>query len=255
MIKQQTDRAVEWIYHGIWGVLVKWFRVPDEPPTLPVRTGGSLQSFHPAYGFLRYLKLWFWLALVIIDVALIVGWLVVCVISFWIGILIAIPVWVIAIVPDVIAFIAIHLRFDSTWYVLSDRSIRIRRGIWVIREITITFENIQNIKVSQGPVQRFFGIKDLIVETAGSGGGGEQAGNKHQFDSNQAVLEGIDNADALRDLIMSKIRNTKSSGLGDEFLSKDDVGYGTAARILTGWKAPHINILREIKDEITALKQ
>jgi uncharacterized membrane protein YdbT with pleckstrin-like domain len=46
------------------------------------------------------------------------------------------------------AYIAIHLRYDTTWYVHGDRSLRIRRGIWVIHETTLTFENIQNVKTT-----------------------------------------------------------------------------------------------------------
>jgi uncharacterized membrane protein YdbT with pleckstrin-like domain len=73
------------------------------------------------------------------------------------------------IAPDVIAYVGLHLRYDTTWYVFTDRSLRIRRGIWVIHETTITFENVQNVAVAQGPVQRYFGIADVIVQTAGGG--------------------------------------------------------------------------------------
>ena len=75
----------------------------------------------------------------------------------------------ILVAPDVIAYVAIHLRYDTTWYVLTDRSLRIRRGIWIIHETTISFENVQNVEVRQGPLQRYFGIADVIVQTAGGG--------------------------------------------------------------------------------------
>ena len=81
---------------------------------------------------------------------------------------------------------ALHLRFDTTWYVMTERSLRIRRGIWVIREMTITFENVQNVKVQQGPLQRFFGISSLVVETAG--GGSAEPGKGHA--ANQAIVVG-----------------------------------------------------------------
>ena len=41
-----------------------------------------------------------------------------------------------------------------------------------VLETTITFENIQNVTVQQGPLQRLFGIADVRVDTAGGGGGG-----------------------------------------------------------------------------------
>lgn len=64
---------------------------------------------------------------------------------------------------------SIYLRYDTTWYVFSDRSMRLRRGIWLIRESTINFDNIQNVKVTQGPLQRFFGVASVLIETAGGG--------------------------------------------------------------------------------------
>ena len=67
------------------------------------------------------------------------------------------------------ADIAIHLRYDTTWYVLSDRSMRIRCGILNIYETTITYENIQNVSIHQGPLQRYDGFSDVHVETAGGG--------------------------------------------------------------------------------------
>ena len=77
-----------------------------------------------------------------------------------------------AVLPDILAYIAIHLRYDTMWYVMTDRSLRCRRGIWVIFEHTITFENVQNVHVRRGPVQYFFGISTVVVETAGAAEGG-----------------------------------------------------------------------------------
>ena len=35
LLKHQVTDASRWIYRGVWAVLVRWFRVPAEPPTLP----------------------------------------------------------------------------------------------------------------------------------------------------------------------------------------------------------------------------
>jgi len=45
------EKTTEWVYRGIWGVLTNWFRVPSEPPALPVAPGEHLQSFRPSEGF------------------------------------------------------------------------------------------------------------------------------------------------------------------------------------------------------------
>ena len=41
----RLEKTTEWVYRGIWGVLTNWFRVPAEPPALPVAPGEHL---HPS---------------------------------------------------------------------------------------------------------------------------------------------------------------------------------------------------------------
>src|SRR6185503_2577754 len=95
--------------------------------------------------------------------------------------------------------------------------LRIRRGIWVIRETTITFENVQNVEVAQGPVQRYFGIADVIVQTAGGGASKKSShGGERSSAAHVGILQGVDNADAVRDLILDRVRRSRTAGLGDE---------------------------------------
>jgi hypothetical protein len=133
-VKQQVDHASRWIYSGIWAVLVRWFRVPNEPPALPGGSADSARSFRPAEGFLRYLKFYFWIGLVIIDGLILLGWLAIAIAFPVVGIVLALPALALAVLPDIVVYIAIHLRYDTTWYVVSDRSLRIRRGIWLLHE-------------------------------------------------------------------------------------------------------------------------
>lgn len=229
-----AERASRHAYEGLWGVLARVFRVAREGPALPAREGERVDVFHPSPGFLRYLKFWFWFALVAIDGAILVGWIVVTIVSPLAGAILAVPALAIAVLPDIVAFIAIQLRYDTTWYVLTERSMRLRRGIWTIAEVTITFENVQNVRVSSGPVQRYFGIADVVVETAGSGGGEA----KGRTTMNQGVIEGVSNAEEIRDLVMSRVRASRRSGLGDD----EAVG--------AGWTASHVAVLREIRDQV-----
>jgi membrane protein YdbS with pleckstrin-like domain len=237
-----THRASEWAYRGLWSLLTSYFRVPEQPPTLP-DTAGNVISFRPSEGYLRYLRFWFWLGLLVIDVAILVGWLILLIFVWWLALLLLPLVLIIAIVPDIIAFLALHLRYDTTWYVMSERSLRIRRGIWSIHETTITFENVQNVKIQQGPVQRHFGFANLIVETAGGGSGGE--GGAPGGVANKGIIEGIDNAQELRDQILKRLRRSKSAGLGDE----DDLGDEGRARFTEA----HLELLRGIRDEVQRL--
>jgi len=238
----RADRAAAWIYRGLWGVIVGWLRVPPLPDDLPTRAGEAPTRFHPASGYLRYLKFYFWLALLVIDLAILAGWAAILLNNRLAGWLLLAPALVIAIVPDIIAYIAIHLRYDTTWYVMTDRAIRIRRGVWIIKEATITFENVQNVKMTQGPMQRAFGIRTLTIETAGGGGSQEQGGGV----SNQGIIEGVDNAEDLRDRIMSRVRRSRSAGLGDESALSEN------ARP-QAWTPQRLGALREVRDEARAL--
>jgi uncharacterized membrane protein YdbT with pleckstrin-like domain len=160
----------------------------------------------------------------------------------WVSVILTPVIWAIMILPDLIAYVAIHLRYDSTWYVLSDRSMRIRRGLWSIHETTITYENIQNVSVSQGPVQRHYEISDVRVETAG-GGSGEGSGST----GHQGVLEGIDNAEEIRQLIMAKWKQSKSAGLGDPGDDHDRISHLHSASSIS-LSPQQLQLLDEIRD-------
>jgi uncharacterized membrane protein YdbT with pleckstrin-like domain len=150
------------------------------------------------------------------------------------------------VAPDIVAYVALHLRYDTTWYVMSGRSLRIRRGIWIIRETTVTFENVQNVELKQGPLQRHFGIANLLVQTAGGSGASPQQGKTNPH---EALIEGIDDAKQVRDLIMSRVRRSRRAGLGDEHPG-ERYAAGSGAR----WTPEHLEALRAIRDEIAALR-
>src|SRR5690348_17172143 len=70
-----------------------------------------------------------------------------------------------------LTFFALRLGYEMRWYIVTDRSLRIRSGVWSVEELTMTFANIQQISVQQGPLQRVLGIADVQVVSAGGGGG------------------------------------------------------------------------------------
>lgn len=114
------------------------------------------------------------------------------------------------------SFLLIRFDYDLRWYIVTDRSLRIRHGIFTIRELTMAFPNIQQISIRQGPLQRLLGIADLEVRTAG--GGGQGAGDAHGRSNSSGHLgyfRGVDNAYDLRDLILERLRLWRESGLGD----------------------------------------
>lgn len=243
------------MFHGTWRLIAPWLMVPTDVPTMPRRghspagePNEAVESFKPADGFLRYLKFWFWLFLWPIDILLLGVWVLLGVWNIWIGLAAGPLMLVLIILPDLIAYVAIHLRYEATWYVMTDRAIRIRRGIWIIRETTISFENVQNVKLKQGPLQRHYGISDLIIETAGAGTANPKSGTTV---GNQGVIEGIADAPRIRDVILRQLRASQLAGLGDE---EHAASAGPRAASPRHRLSPaHIAILREIRDEVREL--
>lgn len=237
---ERTEKAAAWIYSGIWQVVVDLFRVPDGPPNLVTQqSDGVLRVFHPSRRYMAYLKMYFWIGLVLIDGLIFAGWLAICIAQPIVGAILAIPAFLIAVVPDIIAYIAIHLRFDTIWYGVSDRGVYIRRGIWTITEHTITLENVQNVSLTKGPVEQLYGISTLVIETAGSNAGD---GDNHLAVGNKAIMVGLERAEEIRDLIMSRVRHTKTAGLGDEMNPSSSRG--------STWTRQDVELLTEILQEV-----
>jgi uncharacterized membrane protein YdbT with pleckstrin-like domain len=130
------------------------------------------------------------------------------------------------------------------YYIVTDRSLRIRQGALTIQESTYTFANVQNLTIRQGPVERLFGISNLHVETAGGAAASqsEEPGGFHHH----GVLAGIDNAPEVRDRILTLLRAYRDAGLGD----REDRPKAAQGRP----EAPRLERLQEILTELRALK-
>jgi len=137
----------------------------------------------------------------------------------------------------------VRLNFEKRWYVVTDRSLRVREGIVVVREMTVTFANIQNIAISQGPIQRALGLADLRVDTAGGGAANAQ---KHPGQNlHMAWFRGVNNADEVRRVIQDRLRQFKDAGLGDT----DDHPIPSSS------ESDVIAALRDINQEARALRE
>lgn len=163
--------------------------------------GETVEFMRPSLAFLNYRKFFFWIGLFLVDMVLILLWAAYAI--WWpLGGVLTAPLWLFVIIaPDIVAYVAILLRYDTTWYILTDRSIRIRRGIWRIYETTIPFENIQNVHIAQGPLQGHFGFANLMVMMAGGGGTGHAG---QTMGSHVGLMEGLDNAAELRERILAR---------------------------------------------------
>lgn len=204
----------------------QWLRVPSEPQA-PEGDPASLRVFRAAPNFYR-LILVRWgasqlAALIGIGFALgvlhpwfaehvlgrnaelrLLGW----------GLLLIEVVGVgVYLVQALVTLAVARLEYELRWYMVTDRSLRIRSGIWTVEELTMTFANIQELTLHQGPLQRWLGIADLRVRSAG-GGAAPQDGTAHR-ETHVGYFRGIDNAAQVRDLILAHVRRYRDSGLGD----------------------------------------
>lgn len=126
---------------------------------------------------------------------------------------VALLILVLALVfQAVFRFAVIRLEYEKRWYVVTDRSLRIREGVVNVREMTVSFANIQDVAVTQGPIERLLGLSNVRVTTAG--GGGHTQGKQAGANLHQAWFRGIDNAEEVKTLILDRLRALKDSGLG-----------------------------------------
>lgn len=78
----------------------------------------------------------------------------------------------------------------------------------------MSFANLQQVVVSQGPLQRILGISDVRVESAG-GGRGSSSEEGSSPSMHAGVFEGVENATEIRNLILERLRHFRETGLGD----------------------------------------
>ena len=83
----------------------------------------------------------------------------------------------------------------SIAYLIDSESVRSKRGVFWRRVTTVPFHKITNIDITQGPLQRVFGVGTIHIQTAGAGG--SQGGQA------ELLLQGIDDLEGLRDRILA----------------------------------------------------
>ena len=112
-----------------------------------------------------------------------------------------------------VTFAAVRLDFEMHWYIVTDRSLRIRTGLLRLQESTMSFANLQQVEVKQGPLQRLLGLADVHVQSAG--GGGDRPGQPAGDQLHTGIFHSVNNATEIRDLILERLRRFRQAGLGD----------------------------------------
>ncbi len=203
-------------------IVLRFMKVPPEPQ-VPAGSPGSERVFQASPNFFK-LKLLLW---ALSQVAGVVG--IVMFLLFWhttldtkvprnVNLVISLMEWV-GIVSFVVqmpfTYMIVRLDYELRWYIVTDRSLRIRSGVWKVSESTLTFANIQQITVRQGPLQRLLGIYDLEVTTAGGGGSSGHHPHGQGESLHTGYFHGIDNAPEVRGMMLERLRHLRDTGLGD----------------------------------------
>ena len=228
------------MYDVLKSIIFPLLKVEESEPTPPAGSHDSFQVFRACPAFLSY-NLFFWkiyAAILALSVAVVSAALLLF--NRWFIVLV-VPLMLFAAFKAAVFYVTTRLNYDMRWYVVTDRSLLIREGVWIVREITLTFANAQNVRITQGPLQRYFGFANVEVDTAGGGGGHNES---QSTSPHRAVLRGLDQAAQVRDLVLEQLRKHRTTGLGDP----DDPVAGSHLPFDLG-------SLREIWDEAKKLRQ
>jgi membrane protein YdbS with pleckstrin-like domain len=242
-------------------------RVPPEPQA-PTGAPGSLRVFRAARGFL-WLRLAGWSARQAAALAGLVFGLILlheiplrnlgqrfAAFDSWLPLIYGFEaLGVLLFLAQLPLTLAITLLdYQLRWYLVTDRSLRIRSGIWTVDELTMTYANVQELTIHQGPLQRLLGISDLKVRSAGGGGGGGGHGEPGvpTRETHVGYFHGVDNASALRDLITRHLREQRDAGLGDP--DEKTPAQGSMPHAVPGL-SDTLEACKELADEARALRK
>jgi len=140
------------------------------------------------------------------------------------------------------------VEFEQHWYIVTDRSLRIRTGVVSLSESTMSFANLQQVEVKQGPFQRFLGLADVRVRSAGGGDHGEEEGEP----LHTGVFHSVENAEEIRDLILARLKAFREAGLGDPDRASSAEPSASEA---PGISAETLEAAREVLRQTRALRE
>lgn len=111
------------------------------------------------------------------------------------------------------SLLAVRIDYTQRWYMVTDRSLRLRWGVVRIQETTMSFANLQQVAVKQGPLERLLKIADVEVRSAGGGSGETEEGGDDSM--HRSVFRAVENAPEIRDMILERLKRYRQAGLGE----------------------------------------
>ena len=127
-------------------------------------------------------------------------------------------------------FLPLYFRYHTLRFRFDGEGISISWGILFRREVHLTYRRIQDIHVTRNLLQRWMGLATVEIQTA--------AGNA----SAEIKVEGVLEADALRDFLYMKMRGAREDEEDATALPSSE----SSDEVLT--------LLREIRDGVRGLR-
>lgn len=225
----------EWVKH----VVLRLARVPAEPH-LPEGAAESVRVFNAGRNYFIWRMILWGLG----NAAIALGLLAAFALSFiptlpplvraiWLVLEAGAVGLFVASIP--ITYFLQRLNYEMRWYIVTNRSLRIRSGVVWLQEITMTFANIQEIRVHANPIERLLGLANVEVRSAG---GGDSTAHGQSSSGHVGEFVGVDNAEAIRDLLVERLRVYRDSGLGEKTMeTREPLSVSAAREVLQEAKA------------------
>ena len=117
---------------------------------------------------------------------------------------------------------------------LTNRTLKVKKGVWIKIEKTVPLDRITDMGIVQGPIMRYLDIEALSVETAG------------QSTMNSLVkLEGIKNGREFRDAVLAQ---------RDLVVGSSEENLPSAAASSLQPDSTVVDLLTEIRDSLQEIK-
>ncbi len=108
-----------------------------------------------------------------------------------------------------LVYLPLLFRYRSLRYRIDDEGVSMSWGILNKREVFLTFRRLQDIQMTQGFIQRKFGLADLHLHTASGSAGAEMK------------LEGLPDPEAFRDYLYARMRGAEDRANGSPTYDDD----------------------------------
>lgn len=96
-----------------------------------------------------------------------------------------------------VPYIPLYLKYISLRYKFDDEGVSMSWGVLFKREVVLAYRRIQDIHVTRNIIQRWMGLSTIAIQTASGNATAEMS------------IEGILEADALRDFLYARMRGVK----------------------------------------------